>query len=79
MKNLYVSKEIVLYITSALQELVRERVTDVLPSLEYLYLEGRQPSGPIEEDIEQFIAARQLLGRLVAVSHWKWTTEVLFH
>jgi hypothetical protein len=70
-KNLYVKKELPQWIAPALQEPVRERVTDVLPALECLYLEELQPSGTVQEAIGQFVAARQLLGRPVSVSHWK--------
>ena len=69
-KNLYVSKEFVQQILLSLQELLRE---SVLPALENLFLENLQPSGPDHEDNEavgQFVAARQLLGHPVAVSHW---------
>ena len=58
-------------IAPALQELVGERVTEVLPALESLFLEDLQPSGPVQEAIGQFVAARQLLGHPVAVSRWK--------
>jgi hypothetical protein len=78
-KNLYASKEFSPCIASALQELVRERVTHVLPSLECLFLEGPRPSRPVLEAIEQFVAARHLLGHPVSVSHWNGSTEVLFH
>jgi hypothetical protein len=70
-KNLYVSKDLAQGIASALQELVGERVTGVLPALESLFLEKPQPLGPAQEAIEQFVAARQLLGHPVAVSPWK--------
>ena len=72
-KNLYVSKEFAQCIAPALQELVGERVTEVLPALESLFLEELQPSGPVQEAIGQFVAARQLLGHPVAVSHWNRT------
>jgi hypothetical protein len=73
-KNLYISKEFAQYIAPALQELVGERVTDVLPALESLFLEELEPSGPVQEAIGQFTAARQLLGRPVTISHWNGTT-----
>jgi hypothetical protein len=70
-KNLYVIREFAQYIgTPALEELVRERVIDVLPALENIFLEEPQPSGPVQEAVAEFVAARQLLGRPVAVSHW---------
>jgi hypothetical protein len=72
-KNLYVSKEFVRGLVPALQELVEEGVTDVLPVLETLFLEELQSSGPVRDAIEQFVAARQLLGRPVAISHWNST------
>ena len=70
-KNFYVCKEFVQCIAHALQELVGERVTDVLLSLEKLFLDDPRPLGPVEEAIGQFVAARQFLGHPVTVSHWK--------
>ena len=68
--DLYVCKEFAQCITPALQELVEERVMDVLPALESLFLEELQPSGPVQEAIGQFVAARRLLGHPVAVIDW---------
>jgi hypothetical protein len=72
-KDLYISRELVPHVTPTLQELqvVGERVTEVLPALQSLFLEGPLPSGPVQEIIGQFISARQLAGRPIAVSHWK--------
>ena len=72
-KNLYLRKEIAQYIAPALQDLVGERVTNVFPILECIFLEGIEPSGPAEKAIEKFAAARRLLGRPVVVSHWNET------
>ena len=72
-KNLYVSKEFAQCISSALQNLVGERVTGLLPALETLFLEELQPLGPAQEAIWHFVAARQLLGHPVAVSRWNVT------
>jgi hypothetical protein len=69
--NLFVCKEFAHCIAPALQELVRERVVVVLPALENLFLEELQPSGPVQEAIGQFVAARRLLGHPVAVSNWR--------
>jgi hypothetical protein len=71
-KNLYIIKELAHHIAPALQEF-GERVTDVLPPLESLFLEEChwQSSGPVQEAIVQFVAAWQLLGRPVAISRWK--------
>jgi hypothetical protein len=69
-KNLYVSREGAQRIAPALQALVGERVKEVLPALENLYLEELPPLGPIQEAIGQFFASRQLSGHPVAVSYW---------
>ena len=72
-KNLYLSKEFVRCIAPALQEHVGERATDVLPALENLFLGIPLQLRPVWGAIGQFIDARQLLGRPVAVSQWKGT------
>jgi hypothetical protein len=77
-KNFYAVKEFVQHFAIALQGLVGERVTDVLPALESLHLEDLQPPGQVGEAIRQFIAARQLLGRPVAVSRWQNETFLSF-
>jgi hypothetical protein len=59
-KNLYISEEFVPHIVPTLQELAEERMTEVLPTLENIFLEGFQSSGPLHEDIEMFVAARLL-------------------
>jgi hypothetical protein len=69
-KSLYLSEQFAQCIAPVLQGLVGESVTDVLPALENLFLEKLQRSGPVQEAIGQFVAARQLLGHTVAVSDW---------
>ena len=69
-KNLHVCKEFVPRIAPALQELVGGRTTEVLPTLENIFSDGFQASGPLHEGIEEFVAARWLASRPVAVSHW---------
>jgi hypothetical protein len=66
-KNLYLSREFVLRIVPTLQELVGERVTEVLPNLQRIFLEW----GLVPEAMRQFIAARQLSSRPVVISYWK--------
>jgi hypothetical protein len=70
-KCLYISSEFTPRIAPTLQELVGERVTEVLPALQTLFLEETMPSGPMQEAIEQWVAARQLAGHPVAVSRWE--------
>jgi hypothetical protein len=59
-KNLYLSDEFVPRIAPALQELVGGRTTEVLPTLENIFSWVFQPSGPIHEGVERFVAARRL-------------------
>ena len=75
-KNLYLCKKFVPRVAPALQELVGARTTEVLPTLENIFLEGFEPSGPLEEGIEKFVTARQLTNRSVTVSHWDRAVEV---
>jgi hypothetical protein len=70
LKDLYVSTEFLPRFAPVFQELAGERVTEVLPALQSLFLEELHPSGPVWEAIEKFVAARQLAGRPIAVSHW---------
>ena len=69
-KNLYLSKEFALRLAPALQELVGERATEVLPALQNLFLVELRPSGPVQQAIELFVYARQLFGHPIAVSQW---------
>jgi len=69
-KNLYVSQKLSPSIAPALQELVGERVIEVLPALQSLFLEELHSSGPVQETIGKFIAARQLIDHPITASHW---------
>jgi hypothetical protein len=75
-KCLYISQEFAVCIAPSLQELVGERVMEVLPALETLFLEG--PSEPIQvrEAIGKFAAARRLSGRPISVSRWETEEDV---
>ena len=70
-KTLSISEEFTPRVASALQELVGERVTEVLPTLQALILEETSLSGPVQEAIEQFVAARQLVNLPIIVSRSK--------
>ena len=65
-KYLYLSREFASRMAPALEKLAGE----VLPSLQNLFLEGLYPSGPVQGAIGKFVAARQLAGHPIAVSHW---------
>ena len=74
-KALYLSWNFTPRIAPALQELVGESVAEVLPALQTLFLEEPLLSGPVGDAIDQFVAARQLAGRPVAVSRWRWEND----
>ena len=69
-KTLYLSREFAPRIAPALEELVGERATIVLPALRSLFVEHLRPSRPFQEAIEKFVAARQLSGHPIAISYW---------
>ena len=69
-KNVCLSWRIALRLVAALQELVGDSVTSVLPVLECLLVDRLNLSGPLQEAIAQFVAARQLASRPIAVYHW---------
>ena len=69
-KNLYLSKEFAPDIAAALQERVGGRITDVLPSLQNILVKGFKSSGLFQGNIEQFLAARQLLDHPITISVW---------
>jgi hypothetical protein len=69
-KDLHISPEFTPRIAPTLQELVGGRVTEVLPSLQTLFVEETLPSG-VQETIDKFVAARELAGHPVAISRWE--------
>ena len=64
--GLCLSEEIARRIVPALQDLVGERATEVLPSLEMIFLEEGQRSGPVQEGIQQVVVVRQAAGHPVS-------------
>ena len=69
-KNLYLSKRFAPGIMAALQELVGDRIAEVLPNLQNIFVEGLEQSGPFQENIERFVAARRLSDHPIAISDW---------
>lgn len=67
-KNLYLSEEFAPGIAAALQELVGFRITEVLPNLRKVFVEGLEPSGRFMESIGQFAIERELSAQPVTVS-----------
>ena len=72
-KNLYLSEEIAQRIGPALQELTEGRTTEVLPALQNIFLKGLEPSGPVQEGIATFVAARQVSSHPIEVSSWVYS------
>ena len=70
-KTLYISQDFVPRIAAALQELVEESVVEVLPALQTLFVQGALPSGPVQQSIGQFAAARQLASHSITISRWE--------
>ena len=69
-KDLYLSVEFAPRIAAALKESVTSRVTEILPSLQNIFVEGLDSFGRLQENIEQFVTARQLSDNPIAISHW---------
>jgi hypothetical protein len=65
-KNLYLHMEFAPGIAAALQELVGDRITGVLPSLQSIFVDDLESS--FEKSIEQFVVARRHSGHPVAIS-----------
>jgi hypothetical protein len=70
-QGLYVSKKLSPLIAQALQELTRERVAEVLPSLQNLSLGGFKPNGAIQGVLGPFFTTRQLSGHHITVKRWE--------
>ena len=78
-KNLYLSEVSAPRIALALQGLIVDRTTDVLPSLQNIFLEGLQPLGPVrpvQKAIGKFVDAREVTGHPIAISRWDRSQEV---
>jgi hypothetical protein len=71
-KNLYLRERLAPRIVLALRELVGGRATEVLPTLQNIFLQGLEPSGPIQEGIGKFVAMRQTTKHPIVVSRWHW-------
>ena len=70
-KDLHICREFTPLIAPALQELVGERVTEVLPALQTIFFEEQLSSEHVQETVGQFVAARQLAGHPITISLWE--------
>ena len=75
-KNLYLFGELSPPIACALQELTRERATEVLTALQGIHIQLYHELGPVRRILTPFIAARQLSGYPVSVNHSKRILKV---
>ncbi|KAI9456578.1 hypothetical protein F5148DRAFT_1151308 [Russula earlei] len=66
-RDLHLSGEVGRRVGQALEELAEERVTEVLPALQNIFLGGLQPLESLPKFIERFVAARQLSDHPAAV------------
>ena len=69
--NLYLSGQVLPHIVPALQEFIGAGTMQVLPTLQNIFLEELQPSGPVQEGVGKFVSTRQVTGHPIAVSHWE--------
>lgn len=71
-KSLYVSDEFTFHVAYALGSLVDERVMEVLPALQTLFLQhpDTRESG-VQRSIGAFVTARQFAGHPIVVSRWE--------
>ena len=69
-KNLYLFKDFAPGIVATLQELVGGRMTEVLPSLQNIFVTGLEESQSMQKNIGQFVAARKLSDHPIAISVW---------
>jgi len=70
-KSLYVSKRLGPLVAFLLAKLTGERVTEVLPRLENLFLKGLGSSGFVEKTIKSFVSVCQLSGHTMVVRYWE--------
>jgi hypothetical protein len=69
-KDLQLSEKVAPCVAPALQELTGEHVTEVLPTLQNLFLYDFKASQPVvEEGIRQFVAVRQFSAHPVAIHY----------
>jgi len=73
-KNLYLSQDFARrVIAPALEELGGEILTEVLPTLENVFIEKFRLYGPVNQAIQNFASLRQLSGHPIVISDWDRT------
>jgi hypothetical protein len=66
-KDLYLSEGLALRVLQAMQELVKENTSQVLPALQNIFVEGHHLSEGVHAAVRPFIAVRQIP---VTVHRW---------
>jgi len=72
LRNLYLTEEIAQRVCGALQELSIERATEVLPTLQNLFVGGVGSLQALQEAMGPFVAARPLSGNPASVVVHRW-------
>ncbi|KAI9443685.1 hypothetical protein F5148DRAFT_789137 [Russula earlei] len=70
MKDLRLTPQVASHVGQALEELTGERVTEVLPALQNIFLKAFGVSGSVPRYLEGFVAARNLSRHPVVVRYW---------
>ena len=73
-KKLYLCQKVAPFILPALQELVGARTTEVLPTLQNIFLEDLQL---VQKHIGQFVDARQVNNHPITVSKWHRVRRII--
>jgi hypothetical protein len=69
-KNIYLSRGLASCVVPALQDLVDGRTTGAFPALQNIFVEELEESGPVQEALGKFVAARQVTSHPIMVSRW---------
>jgi hypothetical protein len=67
--TIFLSGRLLLYVAPALRELTGDRVPEVLPVLQNVYVGRVRSSRPKQDAIAQFVSARRLSGHPVVIRH----------
>ena len=70
-KDLRVSQTVAPCVAQALRGLPAERITEVLPALESVFISRLEAFGSVKEAISEFADMRQLSGHPVSISDWE--------
>jgi len=74
LKDLRLSNAITFRVATTLRGLPAERVTEVLPALENVFISKFGSVGSVKEAISKFADARRLSGHPVSIYNWGGTT-----